>query len=257
MTADPLSNDAGDGGPGGPRPSSRRGLKIAAALVGLAALAVLAGYGYERMTSPGDYGPRDVPLVRAEDTPTKKRPDEPGGMTIPNQDKLVYEALNADGGGEEKVERLLPAPEEPLPPPPVPEPVASEPAPGEQAAAPEPQPAKPAAVPEPEPAPAAKKPVVAAVTPKTVPAPPESKRYIVQLAAFRSRPAATAAWKRLLKANRDLLGGLEPKVLRADLGAEKGVFYRLRAGPLAGAKEAKALCAKLKARKLDCLVIKP
>ncbi|MEE8274976.1 MAG: SPOR domain-containing protein [Alphaproteobacteria bacterium] len=263
MTADPLSSDVG-GAPDGRRPSSRRGLKIATALVGLAALAVLAGYGYERLTSPGDDGPRDVRLVRAENTPTKKRPDEPGGMTIPNLDKLVYESLSEDGG-EEKVERLLPPPEEPLPPPAAPEPAAT--APSEPAAAPqpepEPQPAETvpatATVPTPAPLPAAKQPAIAAVTPETVPAPAatESRRYLVQLAAFRKRPAADVAWKRLLKENRDLLGGLEPRVLRADLGAEKGVFYRLRAGPFAGAKEAKALCAKLKARSLDCLVIKP
>ena len=261
MTADPLSSDVG-GAPDGRRPSSRRGLKIATALVGLAALAVLAGYGYQRLTSPGDNGLRDVRLVRAENTPTKKRPDEPGGMTIPNLDMLVYESLSEDGG-EEKVERLLPPPEEPLPPPAAPEPAAT--APSEPAAAPqpepEPQPAEtvPATVPTPAPLPAAKQPAIAAVTPETVPAPAatESRRYLVQLAAFRKRPAADVAWKRLLKENRDLLGGVEPRVLRADLGAEKGVFYRLRAGPFAGAKEAKALCAKLKARSLDCLVIKP
>ena len=80
--------------------------------------------------------------------------------------------------------------------------------------------------------------------------------FRVQLAALRSRAAAEAAWRRLKRANGDLLGALEAEVTRVDL-ADKGIFYRLRAGPLASAAKAKALCNRLKARNLDCLVVKP
>ncbi|MGB0670916.1 MAG: SPOR domain-containing protein, partial [Rhodospirillales bacterium] len=63
-------------------------------------------------------------------------------------------------------------------------------------------------------------------------------------------------WKRLSTANSDLLGGLDLNVVRADLGA-KGVFYRLRAGPLGTSADATALCDALKARKVGCMVIRP
>jgi hypothetical protein len=43
---------------------------------------------------------------------------------------------------------------------------------------------------------------------------------------------------------------------RADLGS-KGVFFRLRAGPLASESAAKKICAELTKRKVGCLVIKP
>ena len=80
--------------------------------------------------------------------------------------------------------------------------------------------------------------------------------FRVQLAALRSRADAEAAWRRLKLANGDLLGALDAEILHVDLG-DKGVFYRLRAGPLASAAKASALCSRLKAHKLDCLVIKP
>ncbi len=41
-----------------------------------------------------------------------------------------------------------------------------------------------------------------------------------------------------------------------DLDA-KGVFYRLQAGPLAGAGQAKGLCEALALRNVQCLVITP
>ena len=80
--------------------------------------------------------------------------------------------------------------------------------------------------------------------------------FRVQLAALRSRADAEAAWRRLKRANGDLLGDLHAKIMRVDLG-DRGVFYRLRAGPLASAAMASALCSRLKAHKLDCLVVKP
>lgn len=56
------------------------------------------------------------PVIRADGSPTKMRPERPGGMEVPHQDKLVYERLSA-GGSRPAVERLLPPPEEPLPRP--------------------------------------------------------------------------------------------------------------------------------------------
>jgi len=65
-----------------------------------------------------------------------------------------------------------------------------------------------------------------------------------------------AEWEKLKKANPDLFNGLSPNVMRADLG-EKGIYYRLQAGPLAGAAQATDLCEKAKSRKLGCIVVRP
>ena len=244
-------------------PRRRHPLVLAGVMLAIAVVAGLGGYMYSRLSS--DEAPTEVPLVRAEPGPTKKRPAEPGGMVIPDQDKLVYRALTGDGG-EEKPERLLPPPEEPMPPPLPPE---AQPAPVEKAApTPPPVPASapkvvektapPAAEIPPPPKVAAKKVVAPAkkTTKATTKTTAPSGAYLVQLASFRSKAKADAAWAQYSKTHGDLLRGLKPLVRRVDLGAEKGIYYRLRAGPLGGAVEARALCAKLKARKLGCLVVK-
>ena len=53
------------------------------------------------------------------------------------------------------------------------------------------------------------------------------------------------------------LGVLKLLAVKADRGPPKGVYYRLRAGPLADKEAARALCAKLAARKAGCLVVGP
>jgi hypothetical protein len=74
----------------------------------------------------------------------------------------------------------------------------------------------------------------------------------VQLAALKSEGEAQGAWKRIQGANRDLLGTLTLDLQRVDLGA-KGVFWRVRAGPL-DEIGAKSLCTQLSSRNLGCIV---
>ena len=231
MTSDPFPDGAGDDAQAGKTAPRRRGFMFAVVSVLVVLLAGLAWYVHERTTRPRG----EVPLIKAEDRPVKRRPDEPGGMAIGNQDKLVYDTLG-DGSAEQEVEQLLPLPEEPLPAP-----VPSRPAAVSKA----PSAAAPPAAPKVGPTPPPKAPA------------PAAESIVVQLAAFRSESAARGAWKRYRAANRDLLGKLEPNVERADLGVGRGVFFRLRAGPLADEAAAKRLCERLKARQLDCLVIKP
>ena len=75
----------------------------------------------------------------------------------------------------------------------------------------------------------------------------------VQLFSARSRSAAVAAWIRLTLEEKELLGGLSPRVVKAEV-PKKGVFYRLRAGPLADRAAARRLCKLLKGRGRDCYV---
>jgi cell division septation protein DedD len=82
-----------------------------------------------------------------------------------------------------------------------------------------------------------------------------SGRAAVQLASLRSREEAAQEWERLRRGQEDLLGELSPVIQRADLGAERGIYYRLRAGPLADGPAAIALCGSLRERGVDCLPI--
>ena len=182
-----------------------------------------------------------VPIVRAEKAPIKMRPETPGGMAVPFQDKLVYDQLSEAGQGAEKT-RLLPPPETPVALPKAP--AASPKAPADAQTDGD-GPPKTEILRRLEMA-----------TPSVKVAPVAGKTLRVQIASLRSEQAARDQWARLQKAQGDLVGALAPHVQRADLGA-RGVFFRLQAGPLADVAAAKALCAKLQQRKLGCLLVRP
>ncbi len=206
---------------------------------------------------------QDVPLLHADTQPTRHRPDNPGGIQIPGQGTMVL-----DGGhGEPKVEQLLPPPEAPLPrptvaeespPPPPPAsatPTAQTPPPAVAAAppAPSPPPAPVAAVaPPPPPAP-----VVAAAPPPPPAAPAaEHRGYRLQIGAVRSPEAAKHEWERLKRRYADVLGRLDFAAQRVDLG-ERGIFYRIQAGPVGDAAQAEKDCSELKRRGVGCLLVRP
>ena len=227
-----------------------------------------------------------APVITAGGVPDKVRPDDPGGMQVPNQDKLVYERLSPEAAPPARTERLLPPPEAPMAPPSRPQTAAASPksSPADEAkrikslATPD-APPPPAVIPPPPrglvrdtvqppplPPPAAPTAPVAsrpqpAPAPVAQPDPPSVSpaaggRYFVQLAALRSEQEARSAWDRFKKANPDLLGRLAVAVRMADLGA-RGTYYRLQAGPLADGGAAQELCDKLKSRNQGCLVVKP
>lgn len=287
------------------------------------------GADLRKLILGGDGG---IPLIKANSAPIKVRPDNPGGLEVPDRDKLVYDRIQGTSEGRGP-ERLLPPPEQPLPKPraaapaPKPEakakpapadlpvsapakPVAATPTANDVASAerpvPPPPPAPPTASasgapglsaikrattkketpppaaiatqPEPEkspvvaatppPAPAAvakqpepeKLPIVAATPPPApVPAPqPVSadRAYLIQLAAARTQEGAETEWEKLRGKNQDLLGNLRLFVTKADLGT-KGVYYRLRAGPIADESGAREICSQLAKRQVGCLIIKP
>ncbi len=272
------------------KPPKKPGLRLLGVFGGLIVLGAVAGW-YFLGDSFGDAGSGKVPLVEAQEGPIKVKPDAPGGMEVPNRDKLVYNRLRS-GDVEPRVEHLLPPPEEPLERP-VPD--AAVPSASEVGAAELPeQPAIASALDEPAPEskieslpdPVAVVSPPSEATPPTVEPAPEAtpksetpasdlviarkpepsvapkpaidpaKAYKVQLAAARTRSLAKSEFKRLQKAHPDLLGNLELSVMRVDLG-KKGIFYRVRVGPFADEAAARKLCADLKARKQACLPVKP
>jgi Flp pilus assembly protein TadD/cell division protein FtsN len=77
----------------------------------------------------------------------------------------------------------------------------------------------------------------------------------VQLGAVRDSAAAEAVWRHIADRNHDLLNGLSYTVRSADLGPDKGVYFRLRVGPIGSTEAARNLCAALKERNVECFVV--
>jgi hypothetical protein len=77
--------------------------------------------------------------------------------------------------------------------------------------------------------------------------------FHVQLSSQRSEAQALDAFEGLKARYPSLLGSATPSVQRADL-AEKGIYYRLRVGPMASREEAVAMCEELKAAGGSCFV---
>ena len=77
--------------------------------------------------------------------------------------------------------------------------------------------------------------------------------YAVQVTAQRSEAEARTEFRALRAKFPNQLGGREPMVRRADLGA-KGVFYRALVGPFASMEQAAAMCSSLKAAGGNCIV---
>ena len=88
-------------------------------------------------------------------------------------------------------------------------------------------------------------------------APASGDGYRVQLASLRSETDARGEWDRLQRSYPGLLGKLQPQVRRVDVGAGRGTFYRLQAGPLSEKILADMLCGELKQRKVDCIIVQP
>jgi hypothetical protein len=229
-----------------------------------------------------------VPLLKADNTPSRIRPDDPGGMNVPNQDKQIYDRIDPKRAAPQGLERLLPPPEQPvgrpsapaiptlhsdddgtarevgsatvakaIPEPPAPKAVP----PSQQVPSPFTKVELPPAAPKGQ---AAKAPVEkpapqqhAAATPPS--APPAAKASTapisgakIQLAAVSSEDAAQKEWDRLKKSSGGLLDSVNPAFVRANVGDK--VVYRIQAGPLASAEAAADLCSKLKARNVGCFV---
>ena len=293
--------------PGPDQPASNLRGKLFGALVAFAAVVGFVGIAWYATTQ----GQRDssivVPMIRADNSPVKVLPAKPGGMKVPNQDKLIFMQVTP-GQKKPTVERLLPPPEKPMakpaPPPeqsmaksaktppsgpmvpdsgtlvsrpasPQPRaPLRPEPAPSSAKAPPKVPAAKPkpvkrvpkAVMPVPKivkrvpkvvkPVPKVKKSAKVAVSGKTPAAVPVRSAFHVQLGAVKTKVRAAKEAGRLARVHKPVLSRLTVRAVRANLG-KRGIFYRLRAGPLANRAAAAALCAKLKARKQGCIVVKP
>lgn len=250
-------------------PRFHRLLRVGVALIvmGIFAGGLWFAYveGLRHAGAPGEGG--DVPLIRADTRPMKVKPENPGGMQIPDRDMLIY------GQQRPAIEHLLPPPEQPMarpaPPPPA-TPPRQPPAPAVDAAAPAANPAAPMESAPPAsaamPAPLSAAAVAAArqladpgaenpAKPVERAAAPKGGGVRLQLGAVRSENEARVAWERLKHKNADLLGRLSGVAIRADLG-DKGIYYRIQAGPVADASAADHICGELRQRHLGCIIVR-
>ena len=221
---------------------------LIASLVALVVIGVFAGglwFAYQQGIKRGGVitGAADVPLIRADERPTKVKPENPGGMEVPDRDKLIYTQKRAT------VEHLLPPPEKPMPRPTVPSAAAPSGSPQVAAAAGTANPASPAQSQQP----AGKLPSKAASAAADAAKPAAAQQSggaRIQLASVRTEEAARQEWDRIRRANPDLLGTASAAFIRADLG-EKGVYYRLQTAPIA---DAERVCGELKRRNIGCII---
>lgn len=241
-------------GPMAARSGERRNRRVM--LIGAAAsIGVFAAVLGLRALFTGARGPHEVPVIAADDRPIRVRPDNPGGMTVPNQDKLIFErAAGARGAPAPQQAALAPPPEAPqaLPrtPPPAPSAAAPSPAtPAAQAPPAAPPPAQPATARLPAPVPAAP------AAPATAPAPAvraSAGRVAVQLAAVASREEAMAEWERLKRRAPEFLANRRPQLV--PLERDGKTFFRLRTDGFADQAAARGFCEQLRGRGVACFV---
>lgn len=218
---------------------------------------------------------KEIPTIRRPQTAVKIKPENPGGMEIPNQDKDVYNLVEKKNVDNTVVENLLPAPEKPKLPDIVPEVTDINPNASnldeivDEVTEPE---ATVASVPE-KPQDVLETPTKEqkiqtksaevktkieekpkeAENPKEVEKLAQNGKWQIQLIASKNKDAVAKTWTTLSAKYADLQK-YGHEIQTTDLGAQ-GIFYRLRAGSFATRDEAAKACTALKAKGLqDCIV---
>ncbi len=172
-------------------------------------------------------GPDEVDLVKADETPVKTRPLEPGGMEVPDQDKLIFDKVS--GQKTDLPDQVQPAPEQPI---------------GDMEGKSIEDLIRET---EPEGTVVAENQPAAAVTP-----PASEGLFIIQLGAFGEEAGAERAWGILKSRYKTVIGSLTPDIQKATL-SEGRVLYRLRAGYFATRDQAEGICKRLKELGQECL----
>ncbi len=214
---------------------------IALVLVGFFALIWMATVHRDRLETE-DLNPQ---VVQAPTTPVREKPENPGGMEVPHQDKQVFDLLAVDDSGTMTREELVVI-EEPAPATATPTPQAPQAAPTETPAATKPVENTATQAPAPVQQPAASAPAAA-------PAPEGS--WGVQLGSFRSQADADRAARTYNEKYPDLLSSLSLDIQQADLGA-KGIVYRVRFFGVADKSAASDLCRTFTGRNQGCLNVR-
>ena len=249
------------------RVNRRRGqiLTVMVSIAAIASFGSVVWWAHNQDVKAGGRGLEPL-VVQAPATPSRVKPENAGGLTVPNQDKEVFNRLQPNTVPAQP-EKLLPGSTNPklpaggiLPTPAAPKP------PDTEVAAKTPTPlqaATPASVTPGGPTPA---PAVTETKPAATETGPSIASLIenmsgptggwrVQIASVKSEDVAKSTWARLQSAHGDVLANLRMQAARVDLG-DKGVWYRVQAGPL-DEKQAQSVCSTLKGRRADCVTVPP
>jgi cell division septation protein DedD len=214
---------------------------------------------YDRLQK-GDKPEAERIVSRQEELAMPAMPGSEGTAPPP---ATVQDASTDDAsGGPRRVKTLVVRPDgsvaAPEPAAAAPEQVAAAPQPAAQAApTPAPAAAEAAAAPAPQAAPqaapAADPQPVAAIPEQ--PKPAQSSQFLVQVGSKQNQTDALATFADMQQKYPRLLAPYRPMVQKANLGS-KGVWYRLRIGPIRDKSTASKLCGQLKSQGLpDCLVV--
>jgi hypothetical protein len=249
------------------RVNRRRGqiLTVMVSIAAIASFGSVVWWAHNQDVKAGGRGLEPL-VVQAPATPSRVKPENAGGLTVPNQDKEVFNRLQPNTVPAQP-EKLLPGATNPklpaggiLPTPAAPKPPDTEVA----TRTPTPlQAATPASVTPGGPTPA---PAVTETKPATTETGPSIASLIdnisgpvggwrVQVASVKNEDVAKSTWARLQSAHGDVMANLRMQAVRVDLG-DKGVWYRVQGGPL-DEKQAQSVCSTLKTRKADCVLVPP
>jgi hypothetical protein len=241
---------------------------IAGSVLAMGAVIAALVWGFSRGSS------RNAPLIEADARPIKVRPDNPGGLRVPNQDELIFDrnrgARTAAPGAlapeaekprvdqlrQQLAERAAQEAARGAPPAAAtPAPAAAPPAAARNA----PPAAAPATPTTPAP-PATTSALTAPSLPAPVPAtadrfaPVANGRAQVQLGALPSEGAARGEWERLQRRVPEFLGNRRVNLAPLDREGQT-TMYRIRTGGFADAATARAFCEEMKTRSIPCMVI--
>ena len=190
----------------------------------------------------------EVVTIAPTPTPVKVRPESPGGMLIPDQDKVIYSRLTQDTLPV-KVEKLFPEEEKPVMPEVVEETVPEIPV-FEEAE----EIKVITELPKEEVLPKKKEEVNSTAKQPEV-APAKKGEWKAQLFSSTDKAKVEKQWKTISKKHKALVSDMPMQIVRVDIPG-KGIYFRLYLGEFETRQMAANLCAKLKKQKQDCIPAK-
>lgn len=214
----------------------------------------------------GDQPPR---RIAADTSPVKVRPENPGGMNIPDQDKKIFDQMQGRGGTSGKV-NITKQPEQPVAKLPDNQKDAALQVPKDKVVA-DPQKTASKAVTQSKDKSDVQQPVLKKQTPaekskpkakaKTQPKPAVKAGtegydfYRVQLGSFLTERTAKNAWRQVRRNHSNLTKDMQDYISQAVVSGK--TYYRLSIGPLDNRTAADNTCLYFKTRGQACFVVSP
>jgi hypothetical protein len=229
------------------------GLAIFVGVFAVVAFGAIIWFSSEKGTIIG--GAEELPVVKSNDTPIRIKPNEPGGMKIPHQDKLVLkELVEGEQGDKAIMEQLLPRSELPIIIPSSKKPADITKEPKKKIISTDSNEKRNKLL--------SKREILAKTitsnnkkvkikkitTGKKI----KSGKYKIQLASVRTEKAARTVWKAYKVKHKLLLNQLELVIEKVDIKG-KGVFFRVQGG-MVEKKFARKACMALLREKQACII---